>query len=736
MKPLRYAIALSLLSSSASVYASASTADTGTLADIVVTAQKHEESAQKTAISMNVYSAEKLVEEGIHDIPSLVTNDPSINLTMSNGAGYLAVRGIASTDLTEIGDPSVSISRDGFFSNRSYGLFSSLYDVARIEVLKGPQGTLFGRNSTGGAVNIVTNRPGKEFDAAASLELGNYNAHNFEGMVNLPFSDSVQFRASGVSRQHDGYRDNGPNLPRGDDEDDQSGRLQLAFQPSEHFDGLVSVQQDTVGGVGDVSLQAPFATVLSNYDASSFPLQTKTSVSMRDTRLRWEFHWTGLPGGTQLTYLGGHDKTEWHHSLDASSATGLGQFIQEENPVTVNHELRLTSAPGERLFWQAGLFYFKETNDPLHSGLQQQSGPFAGDYLIHFDYAIETVSKAAFGQFSYQFTDDLKFSAGARYTNDQKTRTGNALLDLTVASGGFLWFDTTNPGPPVPVFTCAPGACIHYPITTPGNGHTDESKPTYHVGLDYQVTPENLLYIKYDTGFKSGGFNSNGSAPSVPYGPENVTATELGSKNRFLGNTVELNAALFHQQYGGYQASQFTAALGGGPGVQNAGSARINGLEAELVVAPKGAGRFDLSATWLDAKFTDFNAVNAAGNATVDLSGNELPNAPKFTATAGYEHDFAVLGGSLKARVDGKYTSSFNYSFFNFVDTEAWAATVGNALLSYTPDASHWNTSVFVRNFTNKVYLTHAQENTNVNLNNYEFGAPRTYGIRFQYRWK
>jgi len=707
--------------------------NTDTLEEIIVTAEKREESAQRTPVAMNLYSSEQLAQAGVHDIATLSAVDPSVNFTASAGAAYIAVRGIASTDLTEIGDPAVPIARDGFFTNRSYGLFSSFYDVDRVEVLKGPQGTLYGRNSTGGLINVLTRRPGKELGGYASADFGNYGAVNLEGAFNLPLGDMLALRVSGASRNHDGYRDNSPQ-PRGDDEDAQSLRVQLAFQPGVHFSGLLSVQRDVTGGVGDVQTLQPYGQAYSNPDSSGWTMPTPYKTNLAGNRYRLELKEDGLPGGLTLSYLGGYDTTRWQHQLNATgTAPGspAAQFIQEENPDTWNHELRLSSDANSALFWQAGLFYFSEQNSPLDSGLIERSGQFNDDYLIHFQYDTKTTSKAAFGQVGYRFNDAWKLSAGARYTREQKQRVGNANLDLTVASGGFLWSDTTvDPFAPIPVFLCTP-ACAHFHVNTPGNGDVTDSKLTWHLGLDWTPTPTTLAYAKLDTGFKSGGFNSNGSAPSVSYGPETVTALEVGTKNRFLAN-----AAAFAQDYKGYQASQFTPALGGGPGVQNAGNARIYGLEGEFIGSFGAAGRFNANVAWLNARFRDFQAINSTGTAQVSLSGYKLPNAPDLSATMGYEREFIFgSGATLTPRVDAKYSSKYYYSFFNFEDTSQGAYTVANLSLAFQPASKRWQVQAYLRNATDTVAFSHADRNDNVHGNAYEFIPPRTYGLKLSAHW-
>ena len=179
---------------------------TGGLSEIVVTASRVETTSQKTPIALTVYSGADLAAKGVTNMQALSSIDASLNITTSTGAAYVAVRGIASTDVTETGDPSVPIARDGFYTNRSFNIQSSMYDVARVEVLKGPQGTLNGRNSTGGLVSIITNRPNAKTGGYVTLGTGNYNAFDADAGVNLAVSDRFQVRASGTYHSHDGYR--------------------------------------------------------------------------------------------------------------------------------------------------------------------------------------------------------------------------------------------------------------------------------------------------------------------------------------------------------------------------------------------------------------------------------------------------------------------------------------------------------------------------------------------------
>lgn len=693
--------------------------------EVVVTANRVATSAQKTAVALTVYNKDSLAAEGVHNLDNLQTIDPSINITKSNGAGWVAVRGIASTDVTEIGDPAVPIARDDFFVNRSYSIGLSLYDLDRVEVLKGPQGTLFGRNSTGGLISIITQKPTTTFGGYVQGEFGNYGTVNTEVALNIPLGDKVQIRVSGTTLNHDGYVHVTGVNERGDDENSQSGRVQVAFEPFEGLKGWFSYQHDQVHDVGDVAENLPLATVSPVGDGHSFLNYEPTYNHLAGDRERWELNYDRLPLGLTLTYAGGYDVEDWHHRLDAtqsSSPGNLAQFVQHENPATWNHEVRLATRQDQRFTAQIGYFHFSENNS-LQSGLQENTGPYAGADLVYFPYNVVTNSDAVFGQFGYSILDNLKVTFGERYTQDTKSRTGTSSLRCDIAGIPPFLFGIIgcNGSPPV--------------LSTPGDGHMKDSKPTYHIGLDWTPAPSHLLYVKYDTGYKSGGFNSNGSAPPVDYGPETVGVIELGTKNQFFDHHLQFNADVFEESYNGYQASQNTAVISSGSGVFNVGSAKIYGAEAQVIALVDSLGRFDANATYLHSRFGDNIVVADGAGVSRNIGGNPLPNSPSFVMTAGFEHRFDLNAGALTARVQGKYSSKFNYMVFNWADTESPAYATGDATLTFAPNAGHWLAELYIRNFTDQAVLANAQRNYTAFWNTYEFQPPRTYGARLRYNF-
>lgn len=739
-----FLLGASLLALAAPAQAQEATANTDTakpaegLGEIVVTANRVASSAQDTPIALNVYTGAKLAEQGVNTVRDLAQIDPSVNVTNSTGAAYVAVRGIASTDVTEIGDPSVPITRDGFFVNRSFSISSSFYDVARIEVLKGPQGTLQGRNSTGGLVSIVTNRPEMRTGAYGSIEAGNYKTINGEAGVNVQLADGFAVRASGTILSHEGYRKSAGPAFDGDDENFKSGRIQALYKGSNGLSLWVSYQHDSRDVNGDAQFRGPLGGPTPDFGkARTFTSFAPTFTKLESDRVRWEAAYSA-DMGLNFIYSGGYDSADWRNRLDATGGYPANrQFRQQETPKTWNHEFRVSNNKDGKLFFQAGYFYFQEKN-VVNSGIfnLDMTGPLFGPggfltgvpnadqsnrYGIKFDYDILTRSQALFGQIEYKLTDQLQLSLGGRYTWDKKVRTGNAVLSLPA-----LAFPLCGNGFP------APGTCPPFPLTTPGNGNLSKGEPTWHVGLNYRPAPGTLIYAKYDRGYKSGGFNSNGSAPSVDYGPEKLDAFEIGTKNSLMGNTLQLNASVFYFDYKGYQGSQFTDATSSGSGVFNVGSAKVFGIEGSLTALASKNTRINLNAAYLHTKFGDGIKINTGANppVAVDISGNRLPNAPEFTASGSIEQDVPVSFGTFTARIDAKYSSDFYYGVFNTVDTRSWDYVLANASLKFKPVNSFWEISAYVRNVFDKQVLAYATQNFNAGANTYQFQAPRTVGVR------
>ncbi len=392
-----------------------------------------------------------------------------------------------------------------------------------MEVLRGPQGTLYGRNATGGAINLVTAKPTKEFEGYATAGIGNYDTLYSEGALNLPLSDRVQMRVSYFTRSHDGYRDNAPARD-GDDEDAKAARLHLMAEPTDEFTVLLTAEMTKLGGNGPAVYGTPLITDADgNVDHNRQPLPDKAKgwplnlpsgyYDATIKAFRWKLDYD--LGFADVTYLGGFRRLDYHNLYDLDGvATEAFYFQTNEQPRTWNHEVRLSSKQDQRLTWQVGAFYFQETNNLLSFFQDYNAGTATTPAnLFIFTYPnIDATSKAGFGQGAFALTDDLKVEAGVRYTKDYKRRSRQPQLRFRHAIAGCLvrLFEDDLPR---------------------GPGLAGDTRRA-------------CIYGKFDTGYKAGGFTD-----AAAYAPESIKAYEIGSKNRLFGNTVQLNVSGFYYDY-------------------------------------------------------------------------------------------------------------------------------------------------------------------------------------------
>lgn len=707
--------------------AAASESGGAPIADIVVTARHTTENVQKTPIAIAVYGGDKLKQNGVTDLTSLAALAPDINITVTEGQPIIAVRGISSRDTNENGDPAVSVSTDGFYVNRPFGLDAAMYDLDRIEVLHGPQGTLSGRNSVGGTLNIITAKPADKFAAYTSVEYGSYNDLQLEGMINAPITANLKARLSFLSSSRDGYRDTGTQT-KGDSADNKSVRLQIAYEPTPNLHALLTAQYTSETGSGDVLQYIPFKYTASGaldhslpagINASAFPLGTQPFLKLKDTQVRGNLVYD--LGQVEMTLLAGYDKIDYSQGVDQTLPNGTGpayQWQPSQYPETVNGELRFASHGSGPLQWQFGGFFFNESGHLFSADAQAiPTSPGGTDYTFGFVYRTHAKSEAGYAHASYQLTPELKLSGGLRYSHDYKFETG--------------YF----------------GALTAGIVFGSGTGSMSSSKLTYSAGLDYQVTPRNLLYAKVDTGYKAGGFNLGVDT----YKPETATSYEIGSKNRFLDGTLQVNLAAYFTDYTDQQVSSYTILPGTTQATAitlNAGSSHIYGLEADVIYNFLPGWRIDLNANWLHARYKSFTAaadpsdpqpnnnpypVDAKGN--VQLAGNPLPQSPNWSLSAGLEKDWDIGGGKLTARIQTKAQAKSNFSFYNLPDTAQKAYTMSDFFLTYQSSGGRWKLTGFVKNLENSVVFRDAEESQYTGAYGYEFMPPRTYGARFEYNW-
>jgi iron complex outermembrane recepter protein len=760
-----------------------------TLEEVIVTAQNRTENVQKVPIAINVVSAEQIAESGFADMNDLGKVAPAVQIVNDNNAVRVTMRGVGTNSADEAQDTSIVVNVDGEYINRPNVLGVSLFDLERVEVLRGPQGTLYGRNSTGGAINFITRKAGDVFAANASASYGNYGAYRIDGGIDLPLFGSGGLRLSGITSDHDGYFSH-PATPfapaaKSGSEKNRAGRASLHLRPTDAFTldfALEYAKRDFVNpAVGSADLNsggrgptgpgcnAPgFAQVAPNYtDTLCIPQSTNFLASI-DRKAAFDQPLFGVGGYTQdshvvrarasyrispsatLTYTGGY------RSSGGTGHQGLPvvyqNFTFQDDTKTESQEIRLNGELG-RVTYQVGGFYFNEK-------LARETGFFLaflnvpdflcplcgqdGTYLSYFGRYVESQSKSVFGQMDIAMNDQFKVVGGWRYTKNKRS--------AVFKNGNPFAFGPNNPS----MIGAGPGRkdfdTIRASVQDLGN---DEGKGTWLVGLNYTPADRTLIFGKVSTGFKGGGFDSIGT-----YRPETNTAYEVGIKKNFGSSGQHyINASAFSYDYKDLQVSVLLDTAVGGQ-IFNAGKATIWGLELEGGFKLSDNDAVTASANYLHAKYGELlgqynvfcipadsvagcDSGNANGIGDLDpntpgiqqpnFAGNTAPYSPKVVLALEYDHTFHLgSAGTLKASAASRYKSSYYTDFFNYNDAQQKAHTQSDVSLEYKPQGKHFSAQAFVRNLEDKRPLTNAGfiSAGPDDIFNFQFGQPRTYGVR------
>jgi len=753
---------LSILAAPAVVHAQPSM-----LEEVIVTANRREESLQSVPLAVTASSGEMMQAQGIVDIKGISERTPGFTMgTFNPGQPQLYIRGIGSNEDGAGGDQSVIVFIDEVYIGRAAGMEVDLFDLERVEVLRGPQGTLFGKNVVGGAVNMITTKPSEETDLAVEASYGNYEALTLRGRASGQLSDGVFGKVSFSTRRRDGYFESDignyaeffPNGYDGADALDvhsDSMRAALRFLPSDNLEVNITGSYAKVDKEGQPEYYfAPEGinpgysytvnnALINNYkdeihkgiyddpgffESESWSLTGRVDYDMGDMRLTSLTSFRNVEAENQdiigsLTSSGGTGtglNALWSTVLPPGTVILYGDNAYEDESDTFTQELRLTSTGDGPLQWVAGLYFMTEETDRIESlgiGVDVALGP--GIVLGAVpripgsdDQHNETTSYAGFGQLTYDFTDQLSLTVGARYTWEEKEISRVGIGDPLGLVGTFV-VDTDE--------------------------NWDEL--TKKASLDYQMTDDVFFYLSYSEGFKSGGYQgtaSNELAASTPFEPEFATLYEFGAKTQWFDNRVRLNAALFYTEYEDLQILQALVpedAPQGAPSVlvtQNASDAEVQGLELELSASPVDGLTIQGSAAWLDTQYENFGVpagyrppVQGAGPSR---DGNELRNAPDLAWNILVRYDWELSnGGGLAAQVDWRHKDLVWQDPDNFEVAAVPEYDVGDFRLIYTTPEGNVRVTGWVTNFTDEEYFLH-----NYPLNNTGFAtpaAPRMYGL-------
>ncbi|KKC24172.1 TonB-dependent receptor [Sphingomonas sp. SRS2] len=739
----------SAASAQADIAAQATTAvSAAEVAEIVVTAQKRSESLQKVPLAITAITASELERSGIRDLQGVAATVPGLNLGEQLGVAKITLRGIGLESLQPGAEGSIAFHVDGIFISRSVAALASFYDIQQVEVLRGPQGTLYGRNATGGSINITTRGPTEELSGYASLTAGNYNQIVAEGAVGgAIIPDVLSARVAFQTQDHDGY---GKNVVTGNEIDDLNSRAirgSLRFTPNDRLTVDLKAdyyrRSDHSGGyhyLGGGAFSAPgvpitpFGLTLFGGQAPSNRRDLANNVDPTNRvrfwgasgRISYE-----LSDEIDLVSLTAYRKLKYQTLSDIDSTSApIAPIYQAEQDRQFSQEFQITGNH-DRLNWLVGLFYFNE-NDRGQLAIPFDNFAFfppPTNYLTQGYWGggfIKTKAMAVFGQATYKLSDVLRLTVGGRYSTEKKRALDQFLFDVATP------FDASTPANLV----LQPPAGT---ISQPGSERFNSFTP--RIALDYQVTPDVLLYASWSKGFKSGTYSLGTLSP--PVNPEKVSAFEGGMKSTLFDRRVRLNLAGFYYKYSDLQVGkvedQSTV-------LENAATATIYGLEAELQVRPVERVRIDANAAWLHARFDEYVSRDLArpfgdgttlinGNPAFNLAGNTLSQSPNFTFFAGAQYTLPTGAGDFTLRGEISYRDRSYLTAFNVPYLSQPSFAKLNAFLNWTSVGEKISGSLFVRNITNKTTVSSAYVSSGLfgfPINGY-LEEPRTYGATIRY---
>jgi len=668
-------------------------ASQATLDEVVVTATKRETSLEKTPVSITVLSADTLKDDRIATITDLGSVTPGVVINgRAQGAGNpITIRGIGSDVLGLGADDAVAVYLDGVYQGRQYGAVSELPGVDRIEVLRGPQGTLYGRNATGGAISVVSKEPSTVSAVSFDAGYGSLNERSaaFFGTTGV-FNDAAAVSLAAAYRQRDGYSHNaytGTDL-----NDEENWTVNGAFSLLD-VEGLHAVLRGDVG-----VLRSSFQSKAIP-DGDGNPDSYDVNFPGREDR---RFGGIGLTldydlGFATATSITATRRAAYHGTFDSDGTAAdlfrIDPYFEDQHQFS--EEIRLASKRDKPFQWLIGGYYFDE----------HASGTLDIPFIIYAsDISLissnQTHSYAAFGESSYQVTDKLKATVGLRYSIDHKA------FDFDQEATGIF--------PTVPL----------------SHSNNDASATTPRFVLEYQATPDVMVYGSASKGFKSGGFSALNPLPfgsPRPFFPEYVWAYEGGIKSELLDHRLRWNNTVFYYNYTNLQVR--TSDQYGFVVIQNAASAHIKGAETELELKPSRDWNLGVNLAYLDARYTQF-VSDVPGLTVVDDSGKTLNRAPRWSTDAWAQYTYTLgASGSLTLRGQYSYKTTVYYTTDNVQPYGTGPEGEAKARLTYAAPGNGWSVSLYGDNLTDRRYRTSVFDVVGVPQALYNL--PRTYGVEF-----
>jgi iron complex outermembrane recepter protein len=719
---------------------------------ITVTARRTSENVQRVPSSISAFNERTLDRIQATDTTGLQGAVPNLNIVQGRGssnATNIYIRGIGQPDALQTFDPAVGVYIDDVYLSRIRGAQLDLLDPERIEVLRGPQGTLYGKNTIGGALKFITRRPGQDFRATGSVAIGSYDQFDLKGAVSGPISDTLAAGFAVMRSKRDGFVEDSADGREYNDKDTIAGRAAVAFTPTDRI--RLDLTADYTHDDAKLNVGRP-VNDLASFSGNPRPVDNEVGTGSYD----WTGRTTpGLPNSTKLTHYGfagtaAFDvtdsltlksitafrrlKTDDYVDIDASQWE-LGDVFVGVRQKQFSEELQLAYT-GDRLTAIAGLYYLKEDIESHQEAYGDDvlgSLFFNSGFLRTVDDELTTKSYAAYANASYEVLSNVRVSAGLRYTKETKD-----------------YFRTTSR-----FFTLFPGDTF---VFNPDLGKWTDWSPM--ASVDWQVMPTTMLYARVAKGFKSGGFNGRGNevASATKYEPETAWTYEAGVKST-IADQLRFNASIFHTDY-----KDFQARIGGNAAqlgdefpafvlsVVNAGKLRIRGAELEASWTPVDRLILDTQIGYLDADYKEFFDDRFPG----DSRAFQTPAfSPKWTMRFGAQYGFDLGGsGSITLGAQTRYKSrtalavdNTFITYASFVDPGTGTTTevdglfqnaywLHDARIVYETADKHWAVGIYGNNLSDRAYKTDAQEFSNIGgIRTVYYGAPRTFTLRLTARY-
>lgn len=756
-------------------------ADQQGLQEIIVTAQRKAENLQRAGIPVAVVTGEQLVSRGLTSSTELGNSVPSLAAQPQGGANTVFfLRGVGNFTVNGYSDPAVAFNYDGVYLGRATSTSGVFYDLERVEVLKGPQGTLYGRNATAGAINVLPTRPKLgENSGFITASYGNYDALNVQGAVNIAMGEHGAMRVAGNIVQRDGYQTDGTS-----DEKTQALRVQFLSDLTPDLTVRVGGDFSHSGGKGPGSTYA--GRIVFNGTSNLFVpsgLSKDSGLFSPEAQTYRQTLFSGLAGRTLVPldvqpYL---DNYYYGANVEISLRTGAGtltvipawRYSKLDNRFAVpafygnvaetdeqkSLEVRFAGDRVGIFDYMLGAYYFDESVAATYLYAQQALNAYQ-------QFTSDTKSYAGFGRITANFTDRLRLIGGLRYTKDDKDFSGRAdvfLVRCTVVAQGRpscptapllpstgRYQDLSAPFPTVPDNQARPigatGALLIHAVT-PVNTTLSNDRFTYHLGAEFDVGPHSLLYANYETGYRSGGFAL--SAGYETFQPEFIDAYTIGMKNRFFDNRLQLNLEAFLWKYRNQQVNHTGIDRNGNQGqfTENVGKSTNKGIEVEAQFLATPNTLLSANVQYLDAKYDNFvyrEPIGAtppntgcpyrpsatAGLYDIDCSGRSAYQSPKWTMNLGGQQTVPLGDHKVLLSADTQYRSSRAVGFEYLPNQLVGATWISNAQIAFGAADDRWSIAAFVRNIENERYQASAQIYGAGSAALAVYTPPRTYGVR------